>query len=52
MFLIIGKGSYTEETLIQKLNEWKVTDAAKIVKEVKEKGCAFVGNYRIYNVRL
>jgi hypothetical protein len=52
MFLIIGKGSFTEETLIKKLTEWKIIDAVKIVAEVKQKGCAFVGNYRIYSVKM
>jgi hypothetical protein len=52
MFLIIGKGSFTEESLIKKLTEWKIFDAVKIVAEVKQKGCAFVGNYRIYSVKM
>lgn len=52
MYMIIGKGSYTEETLIQKLTEWKISDAVRVVREAKQKGCAFVGNYRIYSVRM
>jgi hypothetical protein len=51
MFLIVGKGSYTEDLLIQKLTEWKIIDAVKVVAEVKQKGRAFVGNYKIFAVR-
>ncbi|WP_158081943.1 hypothetical protein [Paenibacillus ferrarius] len=51
-FMIIGKGSYTEDTLIEKLLEWKISDAARIVKEVRQKGSAFVANYRIYRINM
>ncbi len=51
MFMIIGKGSFTKENLINKLSEWGIIDPSPIVAEAERRGSAFIGNYKIFMVK-
>lgn len=49
-FLFIGKGTYTEKTLIDKLIELGFSDPSAVVKEATERKIAVRGRHKIMAV--
>ncbi|MCR8641500.1 hypothetical protein NV379_02410 [Paenibacillus sp. N1-5-1-14] len=47
MFKVIGKGVFSKEALIEKLQEWGVINSQLAIKQAETKGRALCGEIRI-----
>lgn len=50
-FKIVGKGIWSKEVLIEKLQEWGIENVLSIVSEAERKGRVESGSLRIMLVR-
>lgn len=50
-FKIVGKGIWSKEVLIEKLQEWGIDNVLSVVNEAERKGRVQAGSHRILLVR-
>ncbi|MNW56832.1 hypothetical protein D3C74_345780 [compost metagenome] len=51
MFLIVGRGAFLKDNLVEKLQEWGVENINGIIKTVEKSGFAQCGRHKILLVK-